>query len=321
MNSYNILSFDGGGIRGYLPAVLLNRLAEARPESLAKFDLFAGTSIGSMMALSLAYGLTPADICELFEAHGKTIFQDSLLDTIKDIGFMRGAKYGNKNLKRVLTEKFGEATLADLKRKVLIASFDLDNCPADAETPRMWKPKFFHNFPGEDSDGDQLLVDVALRSSAAPFYFPVYQGYADGFIVANNPSMCAVAQALSTNAAPLSRIAVFSLGTGLNQRYFPQQHANWGWRQWLFQMQPLQLRMYVMPLVYMMWEGSVDTANYQCKQLLGNRFQRLDPLLPKPIDIDAVNKMPDLKQVGMETDLSATVEWLDRHIGPGPNVE
>ena len=65
---------------------------------------------------------------------------------------------------------------------------------------RHWKPKFFHNLErGGSKDGGELVVDVALRTSAAPTYFPSYQGYVDGGVVANNPTMAALAQALDTD--------------------------------------------------------------------------------------------------------------------------
>jgi patatin-like phospholipase/acyl hydrolase len=41
------------------------------------------------------------------------------------------------------------------------------------------------------------VVDAALRSAAAPTYFPVYQGYCDGAVTANNPSLVAVSMALA----------------------------------------------------------------------------------------------------------------------------
>ncbi len=312
MNSYKILSLDGGGIRGYLTVTLLERLEQVRPGFLDQFDLFAGTSIGSILALGLAYGLSPTELRELFDEQGEAIFADSLVDNILDLGFTRGAKYGNDNLKTALVGKFGGDRLQDLERQVLVPTFDLDN-NAEIEDDRRWKAKFFHNFPGDDSDGCERIVNVALRSAAAPIFFPAYQGYVDGFIVANNPSMCAVAQVLSTKSAVLDEIAVLSIGTGLNNRYFPQQNANWGWRQWLFQMQPLQRRLYVMPLIYMMWEGSVDTANYQCKQLLGERFHRLDPVVTRPIEIDDVKRMADLRAIASTVDLADTLAWLDQH--------
>jgi len=51
MANYRILSIDGGGVRGILTCVVLERLAEAVPDFLTKLDLFAGTSTGSVLAL------------------------------------------------------------------------------------------------------------------------------------------------------------------------------------------------------------------------------------------------------------------------------
>ena len=182
MDIYRILSLDGGGIRGYLTILLLEKLEEKHPGFIDQFDLFAGTSTGSIIALALAYGKSPCEIRSLYESEGKNIFHDSLFDNVRDLGFALGAKFGNKNLKSILTDYFGDAKLEDLKSQVLVSSFDLDHPPTESK-PRMWKAKFFHNFPGKGSDGCLSCVDVALRSSAAPFYFPSYQGYVDGFVV------------------------------------------------------------------------------------------------------------------------------------------
>ena len=53
---FQIMTFDGGGIRGSLVAALLRRIEQDIPELLANVDLFAGTSTGSAIALSLAFG-------------------------------------------------------------------------------------------------------------------------------------------------------------------------------------------------------------------------------------------------------------------------
>ena len=326
MAAYHILSLDGGGIRGYLTILLLEMLEEKRPGFLEQIDLFAGTSTGSIIALALAYGKSPREIRSLYESEGRNIFHDSLLDNIRDLGFALGAKFGNKNLKSILTGYFGGTKLEDLDRSVLIASFDLDHPPSDHK-PRMWKAKFFHNFPGKGSDGCESVVDVALRSSAAPFYFPSYQGYVDGFVVANNPSMCALAQVLrpegleengelnkdeGTAVAGLEEIILFSLGTGLNPRYIDDDEADWGWIKWMIQLSPRR-QWYALPLVFMMWEGGIELANFQCRQFLGPRFHRLDPVLPELYDIDDVKRMPLLKTVALDTDLAQTLAWLDAY--------
>ncbi len=326
MTAYHILSLDGGGIRGLLTVALLERLERARPGFLGQIDLFAGTSTGAILALGLAYGFSPTELRRLYDEQGEWIFHGSLIHTIRELGFVRGARYGNKNLKQALVDRFGSHTLGDLKHKVLVATFDLDNRSANLDRPRMWKAKFFHNFSGDDTDAGERIVDVALRSSAAPTYFPVYQGYVDGFVIANNPSMCAVAQVLGadvkTEAAELRNVVLLSVGTGLNLRYLPQEDADWGLRQWAFQVQPLQRQWYAMPLIYMMWEGSVDLVNYQCRQLLGDRFHRLDAVLPQLVDIDAVDQMGLLSDVAQQMELKQTYQWLDRHFAtPGANEQ
>ena len=313
MNTYRILSLDGGGIRGYLTLLLLERLEKSRPGFLAQFDLFAGTSTGSIIALALAHGTPLADIKALYEEKGNYIFHDSLLDNVRDLGFALGAKYGNKHLKKALSAHFGQTRLMNLEKRVLVPSFDLDNQATDPENPRMWKPKFFHNYPGDDSDAEEFVVDVALRSSAAPFYFPSYQGYVDGFVVANNPSMCALTQVLDETNHALDEIVILSVGTGLNPRYIDDKKADWGWIKWMIQVNPLSRHWYALPLVYMMWEGGVNLANYQCRQLIHDRFYRLDPILTRLVDIDEVHGMKLLKQTADETDLSETFNWIDDH--------
>lgn len=314
MKRYRILCLDGGGIRGYLSVLLLERLETAYPGFLEQIDLFAGTSTGSIIALALAMGKPVSAVRELYERHGRFIFSDSLLDYVRDLGFALGAKYDNANLRSVLAAEFGESRLRDLPRKVLIPSFDLDNQPDDTDAPRIWKAKFFHNYAGPTSDECENVVDVALRSSAAPFYFPVYQGYVDGFVVANNPSMCALTKVLKAKAAALEDIVLFSVGTGLNPRYLDADNSDWGWARWMIQLHPSRRQWYGMPLIYMMWEASVDLARYECEQLLGDRFHRLDPLLKKPVDIDEVRHMSILHDAAIETDLAITMKWLEQEM-------
>jgi patatin-like phospholipase/acyl hydrolase len=310
MNDYRILSLDGGGIRGYLTLLLLERLEKAQPGFIDQIDLFAGTSTGSIIALGLAYGLPPATLREMYETHGAGIFTNSLVHNLVDWGALRSARYSNRYLKRMLQLHFGADRLGDLDKRVLIASFDLDNRPKDATKPRMWKAKFFHNYDEEGADTCEFIVDVALRSSAAPFYFPMYQGFVDGFVVANNPSVCALTQVLKSTGYELGEISLLSLGTGLNLRYIDETDADWGVGQWMVQVDPRQRKLYALPLVYMMWEGGVNLANYQCQQLLGDRFIRLDPVLPKLVDIDDVGSMPLLKEVAEAADLTPILDWL-----------
>ncbi len=305
---YRILSLDGGGIRGVLSAVLLERLEAARPGLLAQVDLFAGTSTGGILALGLAAGLPPTVARNLYEVKGAQVFADSLLDDLKDIGNSVGAQYSNAGLKQALTEQFGDLTLGELPGRVVVSSFDLDNDPAQPGQLRTWKPKFFHNFPGPDSDAAERVVDVALRTSAAPTYFPTHQGYIDGGVAANNPGMCAVAQALDrrNGGQQLRNLALLSLGTGAYSQYLLAQDADWGWVQW------------ARPIIEIMLSGNEGVADFQCACLLGERYHRLDPTLPSNYKLDDVGKVPALVAVAEAANLAPTLAWLDRAYLPAP---
>ena len=304
MTKYRILSLDGGGIRGLLSLVLLQRLEESVPGWLHDVDLLAGTSTGGIIALGLAHGLPLAELRKLYEEKGKAIFDDSWLDNLKDLGSVIGAQYQNKNLTKELRRIFGETTLKDLKKRVLIPAFDLDNEKPDPAA-RCWSPKFFHNFPGTDSDGDQLAYKVALYTSAAPTYFQAVDGFVDGGVVANNPSMAALAQTQDHRAlkhAPEhNQIALLSIGTGQSLMRIEKKNLDWGQAQW------------IKPLLSILMDGVMGVADFQCRQILGKSYFRLAPVFPpdKVIALDAVDRIPDLVEFAESVDISSAVEWLD----------
>jgi patatin-like phospholipase/acyl hydrolase len=303
---YHILSLDGGGLRGVLTVKLLERLERAHPGFLSQVDLFAGTSTGGVLALGLALGLSPTDMGQLYLEAADQVFADSIWDDIRDLGKLRAADYSNQPLKQAILDRVGEVTLGDLPKQVLISSFQLDNNPQTPGVLRTWKPKFFHNFPGPGSDAGEKLVDVALRTSAAPTYFPVYQGYVDGGVVVNNPSMCALAQALhpKTGGQKLGEVTLLSIGTGVNSTYLPHKDADWGLAQW------------APHLVSMMIEGGVGVADYQCKQMLGGRYLRIDPILPGSLSMDDLSQIPLLQEIGQLEDLRPALGWLKSYYQP-----
>ena len=297
---YRILSLDGGGVRGVLTATLLKRMEEARPGLLEKVDLFAGTSTGSLQAVSLADGMPPAQLQEYYELLSPEIFSSNWFKAIPYLGNALNARYNNSALRKALAEKFGSKRLGDLKKKVLIASFEIDSLTANSERPRSWKPKFFNNFPGQDPG--ERIIDVLLSSSAAPTYLPGYQRFIDGGVTSNNPSMCALAQALDaqTGRQKLKRVVVLSLGTGYASNYLPQRDITWGWLRW------------TEPLVSIMLEGNGDVAAYQVERLLGERSHRLNPILGTPVALDDVKAISQLKRFGEELDIQPTLDWLDK---------
>jgi uncharacterized protein len=299
MPTYRILSLDGGGIRGLYTAVLLDRLAQEVPGFTDRADLLAGTSTGGILALGLAGGKTTAELIDLYKNNGTTIFSRTVWHEIRDLGEIVGAKYDNQDLVDIIQTTFGNRTLNDLlPRHVLVPSFDLDS--GITAVPRMWKPKFFHNYVGPQSDGPQKISDVALRTSAAPTYFPAYQGFVDGGVVANNPSMAALAQSIdaATGKQELADLRILSIGTGLSPRFVSGNTLDWGFAQWA----PV--------LADMVIEGMMGVADYECARLLENRYFRLAPVLPAPVPLDCVEKIADLIENANQVDINATVSWL-----------
>lgn len=300
---YRILSLDGGGIRGVFTARVLERLNEKEPDFLNSIDLIAGTSTGSILAVGIADGKPPREMVAFYRQQAPLVFKDNLYDNIRDIGHFRGAQYSIKNFKKALRKHIGNIKLKDLGKRVLIPTFDLD-APATKTSPRTWKPKFFHNFPGPYSDREELALDVILRSCAAPIYFPTYQGYIDGGVVANNPAMAALAQALRSEKLQIGDIRLLSLGTGHNPTHIEGQRLDWGLVQWA----PLLNRL--------MAGGAMGVADYQCRQILGRDYRRLSAVFDKPVPLDGIDKIDYLIEQANNLDLTSTIRWIRKGSSP-----
>jgi patatin-like phospholipase/acyl hydrolase len=299
--AYRILSLDGGGIRGLLTIRIIERLNEEYPAFMDNIDLIAGTSTGGILALCLAAGLSPKHVREMYQDLGERVFNDGPINLAIEKAVK--ADYTSDTLREIVKQVLGDINLGELKKKVLISAFDLDNETIKPGNPRTWKAKFFHNFDPDDPDYVEKVVDIAARTSAAPTYFPIYQGYIDGGVVANNPTMCAVAQALEPKMGKqkLTDLAVLSLGTGSNPTFLSETDGSWGLIKW------------APHLIGLMMDGAVNLADYQCKQLLGKRYLRLNPIMQKSVGLDDVKSVSFLLQLADLEPLDAHVRWLKRN--------
>ena len=164
---YRILSIDGGGVRGLVAATLLSRIMESHGLEgfLESIDFVAGTSTGGLLALGIANEIDLGEIIELYTEKGSKIFHDSLLDDIIDLGKLRGADYDITPLRYELQRIFGDTTLGQLKKHVLVTALDLDN---ECHGRRSWEPKLFHNFEGQPNDRNEMVINTGLYTAAAP---------------------------------------------------------------------------------------------------------------------------------------------------------
>ena len=304
MSRFRILSLDGGGVRGIIQAIVLERLSEKLPGWRDDVDLIAGTSSGGLLALSLAHGLEPREIREFYVKKGPRVFDDSWLDNLLDLGKTVGAQYDAKNLVRELRSIFGETTLGELRKRVLVTAFDLDNESVDP-AERRWKPKLFHNFPGRENDRRELAYKVGVYACAAPTYFASVDGYIDGGVYANNPSMCALAQSQDSRYIKppprMKNVVLLSLGTGMSLKYIRGKALDWGYAQW------------ARPIIEIMMDGVSGIADYECEKILKKNYHRFAPAFPPGtvIPMDAASRIPELVAFAEGLELRGIIRWVE----------
>jgi hypothetical protein len=164
---------------------------------------------------------------------------------------------------------------------------------------REWSPKYFHNFP-KSEDITRRIVDVGLATAAAPVFFPTAGKYIDGGVVAGNPAMAAVAQALH-EGIPLNEIVVLSMSTGSQRKSLPGViDADWGLYQWNIN------------LLEIVMGGGTKIPDYQVRQLLGNSYYfRADPQLKRGIGMDEYKAIDELLETADAYDVLPLVDWLE----------
>lgn len=80
-----ILSIDGGGIRGIIPAIILAEIEKRSRKPISQiFDLMAGTSTGGIVVAGLckkdkegSLQYSANDLVELYQQYGPYIFKSS----------------------------------------------------------------------------------------------------------------------------------------------------------------------------------------------------------------------------------------------------
>jgi patatin-like phospholipase/acyl hydrolase len=276
---YRILSIDGGGIRGLIPAVVLDRIEQRVGRPIAEcFDLVSGTSTGGILAVGLTRAgedgralWTAAELIELYETQGPEIFDRTVFQAISSGFGIEDEKYPRTNLEAALEHYLGDARLRDALTEVLIAAY---------ETEQRFPFFFKRRRAREDPAYDFPIAKVAYATSAAPTYFePLkletrdtidYFSLVDGGVYANNPAMCAYAEA--KRYEPERPVMMVSLGTGQLTRSLAYDHVkDWGLREWIWPHTPI---------LNVMFDGVSDTVDYQLTQLLDeDLYYRFQPTL------------------------------------------
>jgi patatin-like phospholipase/acyl hydrolase len=263
VSTRHILSIDGGGIRGLIPAKVLSFIEQTTGSPAAKlFDLIAGTSTGGILALGLAKpdeegrpAYTAEQLISFYSDEGPKIFHPSIRTRILQGAFEE--KYSAVAIEEVLDRYFGEARVSDALTKVTVTSYDIE----------LRRPFFFKSWdvaPG-DQTGDYSMKDAARATSAAPTYFepaligrdgrPDRHALIDGGVVANSPALCAFAEA--RRIWPDDDCFLVALGTGKLTRCFRYEDARgWGALGWARR------------IIDVVFDGIDKAVDYQMDQLL-----------------------------------------------------
>jgi patatin-like phospholipase/acyl hydrolase len=272
MKARRILSMDGGGIRGLVTCRWLAGVEDAlqdagKPGLLRNFDLLAGSSTGAIIACARAIGMAPADIGALYREHAQTIFPGIANRLWSRAGRLlsqgpSAPKYDAKGLEKVLRKVFGATTLGQAKVPLMVTSYDTISR----------KPIIFKSFKA--AHRDLPMWEACRASSAAPTYFPAHamtvegrkRALIDGGVVANNPTACAIAEALRKDArADQPRdLVVLSVGSGEHTRSIDLRSAReWGALEW------------AVPIIDVLFDGNSESVDYIARHLVGDAYFRL----------------------------------------------
>lgn len=320
-----ILCIDGGGIKGILPGKVLVALEQKlryktnQDVKVAEyFDFVAGTSTGGILTCAL---LTPdqrnpkrpeysaEEAVDLYLKNGGKIFDIPTFHKVRTGDGLFDEKYPEAPIEAILEEYFRDTKLSELIRPCLISSYDM----------KRGQPHFFTQHDAIKSvqagnrGKDYYVRDVSRATSAAPTYFEaadiqslsdVSYPLIDGGIFANNPTLCAYAEArkLSFGVDKMKPSAkemlIFSIGTGgTDKSYEFKDVKNWGVIQW------------IKPLINVMMDGVAKTVDYQLKAIFDavdapKQYIRINPILGdanSDMDDAAEKNLKALAAAGTET--------------------
>ncbi|KAG5613134.1 hypothetical protein H5410_024415 [Solanum commersonii] len=271
-----VLSIDGGGIRGIIPATILSFLESQLQEldgsdaRLADyFDVMAGTSTGGLVTAML----TAPDENNRPLYAAKDITPGLFAPIGNIVQTLIGPKYDGKYLHEVVKEKLKDTRLSNTITNVVIPTFDI----------KKLQPTIFSTYETKRAACyDAKLSDICISTSAAPTYLPAHyfkvedgknnvreHHLIDGGVVANNPGLIAISEVSkeifknNPDFYPIKpmdygRFLVISLGTGAakyEQKYNSSMAAKWGIVKWL-------LHKGSNPLIEVFTQSSADMVDY-----------------------------------------------------------
>lgn len=272
--AFQILSLDGGGIKGVFSAALLANIEEDLNINIADyFDLIVGTSTGGIITIGLSLGYRPREILEFYVTNQKNIFKKNI---ITNISHFYKNKYSSKTLEQSLKKYFKDNRLAECKKRIVVPSYNMsDDDVYIFKTPHHERLRRDYKVP---------LWKVAMATSAAPTYFPSFNDIdnirlIDGGVWANNPTLVGITEAISLLNIEIADIKVLNIGTTSDLKDRSTKLNNGGMWQWKYDGVNL-----------LMHSQSIGIYNTVAHIIGKDNILRIDPVVPDGLfKIDKLN--------------------------------
>lgn len=298
-----LLSIDGGGIRGIIPAIALAKLESTTGRRTREtFSLVAGTSTGAIIAAAVAAGVPADRIRQLYVERSSEILTRRPWNLLKRI--FSGSMYSTRKLHDVVAEAMGPAR-----------DWELNDSPVDllltAKQVPAGTPWYFvrDNPKNSGCTGRLGLVDCATASAAAPTYFSPWElrqppglpphcvrigPLIDGGVgVVGNPVYQACVEAFDYNDGYLAEeTTTVSLGTG---RHVPTRRPSWilSWLRWV--------------LGELLESPGEQQTEITRRHFPSMSFYRIDCELEENIPLDDVRNVGRLVEYGER--LAERIDW------------
>lgn len=303
-----ILAVDGGGVGGIIPARLLEQLYAQDPRLLANADIVAGTSTGGLIALGLARGKSPAELCQIYQDKARDIFSRAHRRFLPSRLFR--AKFKPDGLREAVREVAGDLTLGQLTAKLVfipvtaLQRSDISHRPAGIFLSTAYQLTGDPTLEKYQSS-KWKCVDAALATAAAPTFFPAHEvddpevgkwTCWDGGIVANNPALAAAGEVFRLDLQRQNTkregpwqspdVRVLSLGTGY--RNIDIDGGDRG------------IINSVKNVVAALMDTSVGSTSFLLRQVLGERAIRVSVPLKADYDMDDPTVVDSLNGQALE---------------------
>jgi len=289
-----VLSVDGGGIKGVVPATILqyleNKIKDITGDCKIKIsdyiDFVSGTSTGSILGAGI---LIPNEkgkakysmeqIVNLYYQFGQKIFKKNFLRNLRTLWGIIGPKYSKNDIENIFLETFDHLKMCELLKPCLFTGYDIDQRRSNIYT----------NWDENQKYKNIFVKDVVRGSTCVPSFFPpayfrdnVYiHTIVDGGVFATNPSIVTYVEISKTKFNGLEPklytpedIILISLGTGIsNEKNYPYKKSKkWGKLQW------------ILPAMDIIMSSQAETVDYEMNKLFESykskdNYYRLEPKL------------------------------------------